>query len=444
MMDEVGIKDIEELFADVPQEIKLDRELRLPPPMSEPEVRRHLSSILSKNKPFTRMPTFLGGGVWPHHVPSHVRSVIHRSEFLTSYTPYQAEVSQGVLQALFEFQSMICELVGLDVANASMYDWATALGEAALMCARVTGRRKFIVPEIISRDRLSVLQNYTSGAHLRIVKIEPEKDTGQLNLKKLRREVDEDTAGVYIENPSYLGFLETRVDEIAEIAHKVGARFVVGVNPISLGIIKAPGDYGADIVVGEGQPLGNPVNFGGPALGIFACRDDEKLIRQLPGRLVGMTTTRNGETWGYTMVLQTREQHIRRERATSNICSNEALCAVAAAIYLASLGPTGFRDLAETCAANAKYAMDGLNRIDGLEAPVFDSPHFNEFTLRCERPGLSIEKFNRELLKHGIHGGKTLKKEFPELGETSLLCVTEIHTKEDIDLLLEAASRIVK
>jgi glycine dehydrogenase subunit 1 len=443
MLREIGAASLEELFADIPPDIRLKRKLKLPAPMSEIEVKRHVREILSKNRPFTKMPTFLGGGVWPHYVPAHVKSLVRRAEFLTSYTPYQPEASQGILQALFEYQSLVCELTGLEVANASMYDWATALGEAALMCARVTGRRKFIVPRLISWERLSVLRNYVSGSGLEVVEIGYDGHTGQLDLNKLRRELDHDTAGVYIENPSYLGVLETQVDEIAEAAHRAGAQFVVGVNPVSLGLLKAPGDYGADIVVGEGQPLGNHVSFGGPALGIFSCRGEEKLIRQLPGRLIGMTTTLDGKLRGFTMALQTREQHIRRERATSNICSNEALCAVAAAIYITSLGPMGLRKLAETCAANARYAMKRLNAIEGLEAPIFRSPHFNEFTLRCAKPKLTIEKFNARLLRLGVHGGKPIRGEFPELGETALLCTTELHTKEEIDRLVEAAARAV-
>jgi glycine dehydrogenase subunit 1 len=216
------------------------------------------------------------------------------------------------------------------------------------------------------------------------------------------------------------------------------------VNPISLGLLKPPGDYGADIVVGEGQPLGNPVSFGGPTLGIFACRDEQKLVRQLPGRLVGMTTTLDGSIRGYTMTLQTREQHIRRERATSNICSNEALCAVAAAIYLTSMGPSGLRDVAEICASNAAYAMKKLRKIKGLQVPIFESPHFNEFTLKCNVPGLNIESFNDGLLRRGVHGGTPIRGEFPELGETAVLCTTELHTKEDIDKLAEAAAAVVE
>jgi glycine dehydrogenase subunit 1 len=443
MLVEIGVASIDDLFSDITEKIRLKKKLKLPAQMSELEVKQDVQKMLAQNKPFTQMLSFLGGGLWPHHIPAHVRSLVQRSEFLTSYTPYQAEVSQGMLQALFEYQSMICELTGMDVSNASMYDWATAIGEAALMCARVTGREKILVPELMSPERFSVLQNYALGPSLELVKIGYDWATGQLDLSQLRAKLGQDVACVYIENPSYLGFLETRAKEIADAVHKAGALFVVGVNPISLGLLKAPGDYGADIVVGEGQPLGNPVSFGGPTLGIFACRDDVKLVRQIPGRLVGATTTLDEKTRGFTMVLQTREQHIRRERATSNICSNEALCAVAAAIFLASLGPRGLRELAETCAANASYATKKLGAIDGLEAPIFTSPHFNEFTLRCTQPKLTIKKFNAKILKQGIQGGKPIKDEFPEFGETALLCATELHRREDIDRLAYVAAEAV-
>ncbi|MFH1821970.1 MAG: aminomethyl-transferring glycine dehydrogenase subunit GcvPA [Methanobacteriota archaeon] len=442
MLREMGLSNIDELFKDIPPELRLKSKLNLPSTMSEIDVINHVKTVLSKNKPFTKMPPFLGGGVWPHHVPSHIHHILQRSEFLTPYTPYQPEASQGMLQALFEYQSLVAELVGLDVANASMYDWATSLGEAALMCARVTGRHKFIIPRIVSKDRLSVLRNYIVGPSLELVEIGHDSETGQLDLEQLSSKLGVDTAGVYIENPSYLGFLETQVNEIASAAHSKGALFVVGVNPISLGLLKAPGDYGADIVIGEGQPLGNPMSFGGPTLGIFACRGEQKLVRQMPGRLIGMTTTLDGRTRGFTMALQTREQHIRRGKATSNICSNESLCAVAAAVYMVTLGPKGLRELAKVCAANASYAMKRLNSIKGIQSPVFKSPHFNEFTLQCTNG--SIERLNARLLERGIHGGKSLRKEFPELGEAALLCTTELHTKENLDILASAAEKAME
>lgn len=442
MLREIGVAGIEELFADIPKKIRLKRPLKLQPAMTELEVKRHVQAMLAKNKPLGELLSFLGGGAWPHYMPSHIRSLVQRSEFLTSYTPYQPEASQGMLQALFEYQSLICELVGLEVANASMYDWATALGEAALMCSRVTGRRKFLVPKFTSPERFSVLQNYARGPGIELVKVAQDPRTGQLDLGELRKGVS-GAGGVYIENPSYLGSLEVQAEEIAKAAHEAGAMFVVGVNPISLGLLKAPGDYGADIVVGEGQPLGNSMSFGGPSLGIFACRGDMKLVRQMPGRLIGMTTTLDGKTRGYCMALQTREQHIRRERATSSICTNESFCAVAAAIYLSSLGPKGLRAVAELCAGNAAYAMKKLGAIKGVKVPIFEAPHFNEFTLRCGVKRLTIEKLNAGLLKRGIQGGKPLHGEFPELGEAALLCTTELHTREDIDRLAGAIEEIL-
>jgi glycine dehydrogenase subunit 1 len=324
-----------------------------------------------------------------------------------------------------------------------MYDWATALGEAARMCARVTEKRKFLIPELISSERFSTLQNYSLGAGIEPIKIGYDKKTGQLDLEELRQQLSGgDVAGVYIENPSYLGFLETQVDEISELTHKSDTLFVVGVNPISLGLLKAPGDYGADVVVGEGQPLGNPVSFGGPLLGIFACRGEQRLLRQLPGRLIGMTTSLDGKERGYVMTFQTREQHIRRERATSSMCTNEGISAVAAAIYLASIGPRGLREVARLCASNARHAMKKLDSVDGLSAPIFEVPHFNEFTLQSKH--LKIKELNSALLEKGIQGGKPVNREFPELGETALLCTTELHSREDIDFLVEALKNILE
>lgn len=435
MLQDIGVENIDELFADVPDSFRLDEDLDIPQ-MSEIELKKHVKSLLSKNSPYTEAISFLGGGVWPHHVPSHVKDLIRRSEFLTSYTPYQAEASQGMLQALFEYQSMISELTGLGAANSSVYDWASALGEAALMSARLKDGNKFIVPEFISPDRLSVLESYVTGPGLEILKTPQDKETGQIDISELESKVDEETIGVYIENPNYLGQLEERPEEVGDLAKNNGATFIVGVNPISLGVLKPPSDYGADIVVGEGQPLGNPVNFGGPSLGIFACREDRKFLRQMPGRLVGMTEAEGSDTRGFTMTLQTREQHIRREKATSSLCTNQALNAVAAAIYLSSLGPFGLREVAEKSVRNARYLSDEMNDLEGVSAPVFDAPHFNEFVASFEDSEKSVKEVNSELLKRGIHGGKFLGNEFSGFSESSLWCSTELHDEEELDWLI--------
>jgi glycine dehydrogenase subunit 1 len=444
MMREIGIKDIKELYADIPGKYFLKKPLNLPKAMSELEVKRHIEALLSKNKTCDKMPTFLGAGCWPHYVPAVVKEIVQRSEFLTAYTPYQPEISQGMLQALFEYQSMICELTATDVANCSMYDWASALGEAARMASRVTGRREIFVPKIIHPERLATLQVYSEPAGISVEKVSYERETGELNLRDLKSRISERTAAVYIENPSYLGFIETQVEEIEGEAHKHGALFIVGVDPTSLGIIKPPGEYGADIVVGEAQPLGNPMNLGGPLLGIFACRDDVNLVRQMPGRIIGLTTTVGGGRQGFCMALQTREQHIRREKATSNICSNESLCAVASAVYMALLGPQGFRELGETVMYRANYAMNLLSNVEGVKTPIFESTHFKEFTVNFDEAGLTVKEVHKKLLQRGIHGGKNISKEFPEFGETALYCVTEVHSTEEIECLADAINQILR
>lgn len=443
-MQELGIQAVDELYKDIPEKFLLKRELNLPKGLSEFEVKRHVESLLSKNKTLPEMPVFLGAGCWPHYVPAAVLDIVLRSEFLTSYTPYQPEISQGMLQALFEYQSMICELTGLEAANSSLYDWASAVGEAARMATRVTKRSEVLVPKIIHPERNATLQTYAEPAGIRIKHIGYDKKTGQMSIEELKANISERTAAVYLENPSYLGFLETEANAISEIAHGKGALFMVGVDPISLGVLEAPADYGADIVVGEGQPLGNAMSFGGPLLGVLACRDSMELIRQMPGRTIGITTTLDGVSKGFCMALQTREQHIRRERATSNICTNESLCAVASAIYLALLGPQGLKELGEACMTKAHYAMRELAKIEGVKAPVFDSPHFKEFTVNLDGAKRSVQKMNEDMLFYGVHGGKNLAKEFPELGETALYCVTEIHSKHDIDRLACVLGEVLK
>ena len=442
LLEALGISDPEELYADIPPELRLRRRLNLPGPLPEQEILRAIREKLANVRTALDMPVFLGAGCWPHHVPAAVDFIISRTEFLTAYTPYQPEISQGMLQALWEYQSLICELTGMEVANCSMYDWASALGEAARMAARVTKRTRILVPKIIHPDRLAALRAYTEPADIKVELVPYEPETGQLDLEALKARMGPDVAAVYVEQPSYLGFLETRVKAIGEIAHDHGALYVVGVDPISLGILEAPGNYGADIVVGEGQPLGNHMNFGGPLLGIMACRADRRLIWQMPGRIIGLTVDADGRK-AFCMALQAREQHIRREKASSNICTNEALCAVAAAAYLALLGPRGLRELCETIIYRAHYAMRELDRLPGVKAPYFRAPHFKEFVVNFNGTGLAAREIHDRLLARGIHGGKLLDREFPELGQSALYCVTELHRKEDIDRLVGALKDIL-
>jgi len=433
MMEEIGISSIAELYSDIPDELVFKGKLNIPGPLAEAQVKEHVSALLEENTTL-RCPPFLGGGVWPHHVPSVVDEVIHRAEFLTSYTPYQPEISQGILQSIFEYQSLVCELVGMDVANSSLYDWSTAIGEAALMSSRINRRTKILVPDLMSPLRLSVLKTYTEPAGITIEKVYHDQATGLMDLEDLKEKVNGDTSAVYIENPSYLGFVEEKAEAIGEIAHEKDALFVVGVDPTSLGILKAPGDYDADIVCGEGQPLGNHMNYGGPLLGIFACKHDNKYIRQMPGRIIGIAETLKDQRRAFVMTLQTREQHIRREKATSNICSNEALCAVAAGVYLSLLGPKGMKELGETILSRARYAQRKIGELPGVRAPIFSSYHFKEFTVNFQ--DRTVKEINRELNANRIQAGIPLTSQFPEFGETSLFCVTEVHSKKNIDTLV--------
>ena len=444
MIEQIGVGSVEELFADIPYKFRLGKTLDLPHPTSEREVRRFVNNVLSKNRTDKDMLFFLGAGCWPHYVPAAVEALIGRTELLTSYTPYQPEASQGMLQSLFEYQSMMCELTAMEVANCSMYDWASALGEAFRMAIRVTRRSEAIIPKIIHPERAETLRTYMEPTGAAIDSVIYDKENGQLDVENLKAKISGRTAAVYIENPTYLGFIETQVKEIAEVTHDHNALFIVGVDPTSLGVLKPPGEYGADIVVGEGQPLGNPMNFGGPMLGIFACRDDMRLIRQMPGRMVGMTTTLDGNRKGFCMALQTREQHIRREKATSNICTDESLCAVAAAVYLALLGPQGLKQLGEAIMSKAHYAMQLLTEIEGIKAPIFNAAHFKEFTVNFDDTDREIHEVHEGLLRRRIHGGKDVSNEFPELGETALYCVTEMHSKQDIDHLALGLKEVLR
>jgi glycine dehydrogenase subunit 1 len=337
---------------------------------------------------------------------------------------------------MFEFQSLICDLTEMEYSNSSLYDWSTALGEAARMTTRVTGRSEFIVPHYIHPERLATLKTYSKPAEIRIVEVAQDRKTGAIDLSDLRRRISDRTAGVYLERPSFLGFVEESCDEIAQLTRKNGSLFVVGCEPISLGALKAPGELGADIAIGEGQPFGNYMNYGGPLLGIFAC-NGERLLRNMPGRIIGSTTTQDGEQVAYCMALQTREQHIRREKATSNICTNEALLALAAAMYLSLLGPAGITELSATIAERTNYAIGQIGKLGGVKAPAFDAFHYMEFAVNFDNAGKKVSEINEQLLAAGIQGGLDLSKHFPELGQTALYCFTEIHSHQDIDMLAE-------
>ncbi|NJE01717.1 aminomethyl-transferring glycine dehydrogenase subunit GcvPA [Thermococcus sp. JdF3] len=431
MLKEIGFTSIEDLFSDVPK--GMVQKFNLPEGKSEYEVFRELNEVLGQNRTALEMPSFLGAGTYFHYVPAHVKYLIERSEFLTAYTPYQPEVSQGMLQALFEYQSMIAELVGLPIVNSSMYDWGTAMAEAALMSARVTRRKKFVIPKALSPEKKAVLRTYTAGPGMEIAEV-PWDGRGQVDMEKLKEAAD-GAAGVYVEVPNFFGLIEENLREIGEIAHEAGALFVVGADPTILGVVEAPGELGADIVVGEAAYFGNPMNFGGPRAGIFAVRNDKKLIRQMPGRIIGMSRDADGRR-AFVMTLQTREQHIRRAKATSNICSNEALVAVAAAIHLASLGPRGLMELGEVILKNTAYLKKRLSEV--AEIP-FEGINFKDILVKFEKP---YDGIHEKLLERNIHGGYYIKPHFPELGEGVLFAATETTRKEWVDALIDALKEV--
>ena len=435
MLKAIGARDIDDLFHDIPAEFRYPV-LNLPPSASEPEILREMLEIGEYNLDLNHAPCFLGAGAYRHFVPSVVGHVIGRSEFYTAYTPYQAEISQGTLQSVFEYQSLICALTGIDVANASHYDGATALAEAVLMAVSVGRgkRRKVVMSAGVHPEYRAVVRTYTQGMGLTFVG----EDGDPLDLPSLQNQVDAQTACVLVQNPNFLGSLgePDQLRAVADAAHNAGALFVVTADPISLGLFAPPSDYGADIVCGEGQSLGGGLSFGGPYLGYFACR--EEYVHKMAGRIVGQTVDKNGKR-GFVLTLSAREQHIRREKATSNICSNQALMSLAAAVYLTAMGKNGLRRVAELCFHKAHYAAQQLAAIPGF-ALLNQRPFFKEFGLRCPRP---VGEINQYLLdQHGTIGGYDLSRDYPQLGNTMLVCVTEMNTKEEIDDLVAALSEM--
>ncbi len=432
MLRYLGMNSWEELFSDIPKEVWKDG-INIDA-MDEISLYRYAKALAEKNKDFFSMPSFLGAGVYMHYIPPAVLAIAGRSEFYTSYTPYQAEISQGMLQTLFEYQSVIAELTGMDVANASMYDASTSLGEAARMAHRINRRREVLVPENLYWEKESVLKNYIAGLGMKIKKYRLD-ERGMVDIESIKESLSDDTAMVYVENPNFFGVIDEHVDEVKEIIGK--ALYVVGVNPLSLAVLKAPGDYGADIVIGEGQILGNAPSFGGPLLGVFATR--KEYLRKMPGRLIGETVDRDGRR-AFVMTLQTREQHIRRAKATSNICSNEALCAVLSVAFVAYYGANGLKDLAKKNMENAKLLMEKL-RAAGFRAPVFDAKHFNEFLVELPRNPHEIAK---ELIGHGVQGGLPINDGcFRNVPNSMLLATTELHREEDMDKLVNALKEVV-
>jgi glycine dehydrogenase subunit 1 len=429
MLARIGGASLDDLFRQVPAEMRLKRSLNIPAAMSEMELTQHLQALAARNRTGADAVCFLGGGSYDHFIPAMVEAVAGRSEFYTAYTPYQAEASQGSLQAFFEFQTMICQLTGLDVANASLYEGGSAVAEAVIMALNVAPKRhKVLIAESVHPEYRLTLGTYLANLDARVTMLPTPQ--GTLDADDLKKAIDDETACVVVQHPNFFGCLE-EVDALSAAAHGKGALFIVSFDPISLGLLMRPGQYGADIAVAEGQSLGNPMTYGGPYLGLLACR--EEFVRKIPGRLVGETTDRNGKRC-WVLTLQTREQHIRREKATSNICTNQGLMALKAAVYLAALGPQGLRETADLCARKARYTVQRLSAIDGIQMR-FNRPFFKEFTIQVR--DLTPSLLDR-LLEAGYHAGLHLGRWYPRLEDCITVAVTEKRTKAEIDGLAAA------
>jgi glycine dehydrogenase subunit 1 len=425
MQAAIGIGGIAELFADIPEKFRLKKLPDIPSALSEQETIALMHAVGRQNQ-LPRV-TLTGAGAYAHYIPAVVGHIVGRAEFYTAYTPYQAEISQGILQAIYEYQTMIAHLTGTDIANASMYDGASAMAEAAVLCCKISNRSGIVVARTVHPEYRRVLQTYAWANGCTVEEI-PYAASGQLNVMALRDLLNESTAAVIVQSPNFFGCVED-VAPIADAAHQKGAMLIAGfTDGTSMGILKPAGACGADFVVGEGQSFGNPLSYGGPYLGIFAAQ--EKYLRRIPGRLAGATVDKNGKR-GYVLTLQTREQHIRREKATSNICSNEALCALAAGVYLAAMGKN-LRKLAALNICKAQYLKSSLLQLRGWRAP-FSAPGYNEFVMICP----DAPTVNEKLKKEGIIGGYEMAYNYPELEGALVFCATEMISKEDMDHIAE-------
>ncbi|MGE5851127.1 MAG: aminomethyl-transferring glycine dehydrogenase subunit GcvPA [Candidatus Methylomirabilota bacterium] len=430
MLDAIGVRSVEDLFADIPAAVRLKRPLRIPPALSEADLAKVVGGLAAENADASQYSSFLGAGSYNHFSPAIIGHLISRGEFLTAYTPYQPEISQGTLQTMYEYQTLICQLTGMEVSNASMYEGASATAEAILMAHRVTGRNDVVVARSVHPEYRQVTHTYARQINLSFKEV-PFTPAGTADVKQAKNLLSDKAACLVVQNPNFFGAVED-LTELAQAAHSVGALLVVAVpEPVSLGILKPPGECGADIVAGEGQALGVPMSYGGPYLGFFATQ--EKYMRQMPGRLVGATEDREGRT-GYVLTLATREQHIRREKATSNICTSEALIATIATIYMETLGKNGLKEVALQNLRKASYAKDKLAKAKGCGVR-FSGPTFNEFVVQVKKKPADILK---GLLKKQIIGGLDLGGFYPELKDCLLVCVTEQNSREEIDALAKA------
>ncbi|NLY67852.1 MAG: aminomethyl-transferring glycine dehydrogenase subunit GcvPA [Tissierellia bacterium] len=442
MLKELGIESVEEIYKEIPKRLRFKGKMNLPEPLlSEYELRRHVEELLANDKDCKKFLSFLGGGTWQHYVPEVCDTINTRDEFLTAYVG-AAYADHGKYQAIFEFASMLGELLDFDVVSTPTYDWGMAAGFAVRMAARITGRNQVLIPKTVSPDRLLCIKNLCKP-YIEVKLIDYDKDTGLMDLEDLKKNISDKTAAVYFENPSYLGFIESQGEEISKIAHDAGALLVVGVDPSSLGVLAPPSHYGADIACGDLQPLGIHMNAGGGLAGFISSRDEEEFVAEYPTQLWGITeTTKEGE-YGFGDVSFERTSYASRENAKDFLGTQTALWGITAGVYLALMGPKGMQELGEGIMQRVAYAQKKLNEIPGVKTPLFNSAHFKEFIVNFDDTGKTVAEINRKLLDFEIFGGKDLSKEFPELGNSALYCITEIHMKSDIDRLVDALKKIL-
>jgi glycine dehydrogenase subunit 1 len=444
MLERTGVGDVEELYVAIPEALRFKRPLNLPEPfLSEFELQRHVKGILSKNRSCEESLSFLGAGCYQHHIPAVCDTIINRGEFLTAY--FGSNYSDmGRFQVMFEYVSMLTELVGMDVAGYPMYDGSSSAGTAIRMCARATQRSEILLPATVSPLRMKVIENYCRNSEIKkIGTVSCHPETGLIDVEDLKTKLTPDTAGVYFENPSYLGMIETQGSQIADLVHANGSLLIVFVNPMSLGVLAPPGHYGADIVPGDSQPLGVHMNCGGGACGFVAVRDVEEHIAELPHLMASIADLEEGDGFGFNLFAWgERLSYALREHAKEYTGTTTALWSTANAVYMALMGPQGMKDVGETIIQKSHYARKLISEIPGMKTP-FTSAHFNEFVVGFDDTGKTTAEINAGLLAHGIFGGKDLSQEFPDLGQSALYCISEIHTLEDIKRLTQALREVV-
>ena len=436
MLETIGVASVDDLFGAIPRTLREKAKTEfetMREPLSELAIKREMGALAAKNQSAESAVSFLGAGYYDHFIPAVVPALASRGEFLTAYTPYQAETSQGTLQVIYEFQTLLCRLTGMEMANASLYDGATALAEALIVASSATRKRRLLLPKALSPAFRRVARTYIQGLPLEIEEIDFDRENGTTNLERVEEALQKgDVAAVVVAQPNFFGCLED-AQAISDAAHRAGALLISVFNPLSLGLLPPPGEYGADIAVADGQSLGLPLTFGGPGLGIFCCK--QKFARLAPGRLVGLTADEQGRR-GFTLTLQTREQHIRREKATSNICSNQALCALTATIFLSAIGPDGLKDYARQCFHKAHFLASQLPSL----TPNFAGDFFHEFAVQLP---ISVAQFNRQLAEMNIIGPYDLGRDYPELSHVALFCCTEKRSREDIETLVGAMQTVL-